>query len=42
MGDWWPEDDDARAEAVDIINNGQEGLDADGNPFDLDYEEEDD
>ena len=45
MGDsWLPEDDDARAEAVDVFNNAQGGYDQYGNPFDLDddYEEDDD
>jgi len=41
---WLPEDDDERAAAIDVFNNAQEGLDANGDPFDLDdfYDEEDD
>jgi len=41
MGDWWPESEEARDEATDIINYGQEGLDEDGVPFSWDDEDDD-
>jgi len=46
MSDFWPEDEEAREECIGIYENSQMGLDANGNPFDLDgddyYDEEED
>ena len=41
MGDWWPETEEAREEANDIISYGQQGLDEDGVPFNWDDEDDD-
>ncbi|GHT90890.1 hypothetical protein FACS1894140_0350 [Spirochaetia bacterium] len=42
MSDFWGESDDAREENIDIYENAQNGLDADGNEFEWDEDEEDD
>jgi hypothetical protein len=39
---WLPESDDAREAAIDEYRNATEGLDRDGNPFEIDDDSDED